>query len=173
MGSAGLYARGLPFAAGSVGNSLLVRSFHDLVVSIEAIHGKPGLFGVVGVGTVIAAAITPPPQAAIVEVGFSRIMHGAAFGESRMAISGMQQRFSTAHADENVSRIGNVMTVMAGTVQPILIEERIQVENLIAVHRNGCGRIQVRVGFRLPRHDALFLESGESIAIAIPMAQIG
>jgi hypothetical protein len=132
-------------AADIAGIAELVASLHDLVVRIESIHRKTGLLRMLRVGPVVAAAVAPPSQPAIIEERFSCVMDSASFRQRRVAISGMHQCLSSGHPDENVSRIRNIVAVMAAAVQSILIEKRVQMKDLIAIHLNGSSRIQIWV----------------------------
>jgi hypothetical protein len=67
--------------------SVVMHALENLVVGIETIHGQAGLPGMVRVRAIIPAAVTPPEEAAIIELSFSRIVHRAAFRKGGVTVN--------------------------------------------------------------------------------------
>lgn len=69
-----------------------MHALENIFLSIKLIHRQTRLRGMIGVRPVIAAAIAPPLQLAIVEIGISSIKHWLTLRQCRMTVALMKKR---------------------------------------------------------------------------------
>ena len=120
----------------------------DLLVREKVIHGKTRLYCVFYIGLIVARAVGPPLELAVIEKDLTGVKNLLSFSDRRMPVAIVQQHLAFTRAHEVVLLIRDVDGVTVHFVQTVLIRKIVKPENIAVINWLDRARMQVRINLK-------------------------
>lgn len=125
-----------------------VLALDDLLVREKLIHGKTRLSGVFCIGLIVARAVGPPLELAVIEKDLTGIEHLLSLSNRRMPVACVQKHVALTRAHKVVLLIRDVDGVTIHFVQTVLIRKIVKPEKIALIHRLDGAGVQVWIKLR-------------------------